>query len=69
MFGVLLVVGFMTLIVIQAFLNIASMIGIFPLSGLPLPFVSHGGTALLTTLATVGIILNVSKYRNSERRV
>lgn len=63
LFGMLLVVGFMTLIVVQAFLNIAAMLGLAPLSGLPLPFISHGGTALFTTLASVGIVLNVSKYQ------
>ena len=68
-FGMLLVVGFMTLIVCQAFLNIAAMTGIFPLSGLPLPFISHGGTSLLATLASLGIVLNVSKHRNRERRL
>jgi cell division protein FtsW len=67
-FGVLLVVGFMTLVVCQAFLNIAAMAGIAPLSGLPLPFISHGGTALLTTLAALGIVLNVSKYTTSAPR-
>ncbi len=68
LFGMLLVVGFMTLIVCQAFLNIGAMLGVAPLSGLPLPFISHGGTALLATLAMVGIVLNVSKYRESKRR-
>ena len=63
LFGMLLVVGFMTMIVAQAFLNIAAMIAIAPLMGLPLPFISHGGTALLATLASVGIVLNVSKYQ------
>lgn len=63
LFGMLLVVGIMTLIVFQAFLNIAAMLGLAPLSGLPLPFISHGGTALLTTLAAVGIVLSVSKYQ------
>jgi cell division protein FtsW len=63
MFGMLLVVGFMTIIVLQAFLNIGAMLGVAPLSGLPLPFISHGGTALLATLTMVGIVLNVSKYR------
>lgn len=63
LFGMLLVVGFMTVIVIQAFLNIAAMLALAPLSGLPLPFISHGGTALLTTLAAVGVVLNVSKYQ------
>jgi cell division protein FtsW len=62
-FGTLLVVGFITLIITQSFLNIAAMTGIAPLSGLPLPFISHGGTALFSTLASLGIVLNVSKYR------
>lgn len=65
LFGLLLVVGFITLIVAQAFLNIAAMLSLAPLSGLPLPFISHGGTALLATLASIGIILNVSRYRKT----
>lgn len=68
LFGMLLVVGFMTLIVCQAFLNIAAMAAVAPLSGLPLPFISHGGTALFTTLAALGIVLNVSKYKNNSLR-
>jgi cell division protein FtsW len=62
-FGTLLVVGFITMIIGQSFLNIAAMTGMAPLSGLPLPFISHGGTALMATLASLGIVLNVSKYR------
>lgn len=65
-FGMLLVVGFVTLIAIQSFLNIAAMVGLAPMLGLPLPFISHGGTALLATLASVGIILNVSKYQKAK---
>jgi cell division protein FtsW len=68
LFGMLLVVGFMTLIVSQAFLNIAAMLGVAPLSGLPLPFISHGGTALIAILASLGIVLNVSKYRIFDKR-
>lgn len=67
LFGMLLVVGIMTFIVAQAFLNIASMVGLAPISGIPLPFISHGGTALLATLAAVGIVLNVSKYRKVRK--
>jgi cell division protein FtsW len=67
-FGMLLVVGLVTLIVVQAFLNIAAMVALAPLGGLPLPFISHGGTALLATLAAVGIILNVSKYQHRRHR-
>jgi len=68
LFGMLLVVGFMTLIVSQAFLNIGAMLGVAPLAGLPLPFISHGGTALIAVMASMGIVLNVSKYRLAEKR-
>ena len=67
LFGMLLVVGFMTFIAFQAFLNIAPMVGLAPIAGIPLPFISHGGTALLATLAAVGIVLNVSKHRTKRR--
>lgn len=66
-FGTLLVIGFMTIIIAQAFLNIAAMLALAPLSGLPLPFISHGGTALMATLASLGIVLNVSKYSNVRK--
>lgn len=65
-FGMLLVVGFITLIGLQAFLNIAAMVALAPMLGLPLPFISHGGTAMLATLASVGIVLNVSKYQKKK---
>jgi cell division protein FtsW len=61
-FGGLLVVGIVILIVSQSFINIGSMIGLFPLTGLPLLFVSHGGSALLFALIGVGIVLNVSRH-------
>ncbi len=67
LFGMLLTVGFMTFIVFQAFLNISSMVGLAPISGIPLPFISHGGTALLATLASIGIVLNISKYRTKRK--
>lgn len=68
LFGALLVVGIVTLISMQAFLNMAAMLGVAPLSGLPLPFISHGGTALLATLASIGIIINVSKYTTTKQQ-
>jgi cell division protein FtsW len=45
----------------QASLNISAMLGILPLTGVPLPLVSHGGTALMVTLFEIGILLNISK--------
>lgn len=61
LYGSLVVVGLITMIMTQAFINIASMLGIIPLSGLPLMFVSHGGTALFFSLSAVGIILGFSR--------
>ncbi|MDZ7726175.1 MAG: putative peptidoglycan glycosyltransferase FtsW [Candidatus Campbellbacteria bacterium] len=62
LFARLLVLGLVILISSQSFINIAAMIGLAPLTGMPLVFISHGGTAMLTALGSVGIILNVSKY-------
>ncbi len=64
-FSRLLVTGIVILFVAQAFLNIASLVGLFPLTGVPLVFISHGGTALLITLFAMGIVLNISKYRHT----
>jgi cell division protein FtsW len=62
-FSGLLVLGIVILITVQSLLNIASMIGVIPLSGSPLIFFSQGGTALFFTLAEIGMIMNVSRYR------
>ena len=66
MFGRLLVVGIIIQIISQSYLNIGAMLGVLPLSGNTLPFVSHGGTALLFTLAEVGIILNISRFQQKK---
>ncbi len=60
-FGGLLTIGIVILITAQSFINIGAMLAVLPLSGLPLIFVSQGGSALLFALAEVGIILNISK--------
>lgn len=60
-FGAMLAFGLGMLIVVQSLINIAAIVGVLPLSGNPLVFVSHGGTALMFALLSVGIILNVSK--------
>lgn len=61
-FARLLVSGIVILIVVQSAMNIASILGLMPLTGLPLVFVSHGGTALFISLSACGIILQVSRY-------
>lgn len=64
-FSTLAITGLVLTISISALMNIAAMLSIFPLTGLPLPFISHGGTALLTALASVGLILN---FASSKKR-
>jgi cell division protein FtsW len=59
----LLISGLTFLIVAQAFINISVTIGLFPTKGIPLPFISIGGSSLIATLLICGIIINVSKHR------
>ncbi len=63
-FGRLLATGIVSIILVQSTLNIASMLGILPLTGVPLPLVSHGGTALMAALFELGVLLNISKTIN-----
>lgn len=60
-FGTMVAGGLTIMIAFQAFLNIAMVVGWFPVVGKPLPFVSSGGSSLIATLAMVGLILSVSK--------
>lgn len=60
-FGKLIILGMTTWVVGQAFINIAAISGLVPLTGIPLPFVSYGGTAMMVLLAGMGIVLNVAK--------
>ncbi len=62
LFGKYLAIGLTCLIIIQAFVNIGAIVGLLPLTGLPLPFISYGGTAMVMTLAGMGILVNVSKF-------
>lgn len=63
MFGSLLAIGICTYLVIEAFINIAAMLGVAPLTGVPLTFMSQGGSAMLISLASVGILLSVSRAK------
>jgi cell division protein FtsW len=65
LFGGLVALGFSFIIILQAFINIGAMLGIIPLTGLPLPFVSHGGTALMAVLIMCGFILNVAAHKKT----
>lgn len=61
-FSELLVTGIVVWFVWQSFLNIGAMVGALPLTGVPLPLVSHGGSAYMAILAAFGIVMNVSKF-------
>jgi cell division protein FtsW len=60
-FGTLLATGITAWIVVQALLNMGAVIGILPVTGVPLPFVSFGGSSLVITLAGAGILANVAR--------
>ena len=64
LFGGLLAVGIVTYLTIEAFINIAGMLGLAPLTGVPLTFISQGGSAMLISLFAAGILLNISKYKS-----
>lgn len=61
-YGSVLATGLTTMIMVQALMNIAVVTASMPVTGIPLPFLSFGGSALIFTLAGVGILLNISRY-------
>jgi cell division protein FtsW len=68
-FGKLLAIGIVTGIVAQALLNMSVVLSMVPTKGIPLPFISYGGSALVPTLAAVGILLNISQQATGSSRV
>jgi len=65
-FGRLVTVGILSWFTFQAFFNIASMIGLLPMTGIPLPFVSYGGSALAISIGAMGILLNISRQTKNS---
>ncbi|HEX5709679.1 MAG TPA: putative lipid II flippase FtsW, partial [Pyrinomonadaceae bacterium] len=61
-FGMLLGVGIVTTIVVQALFNMSVVLSLLPTKGIPLPFISYGGSSLMLTLFAVGVLLNISQY-------
>lgn len=66
--GKLIAVGITAWIVFQSFFNIAGITNLIPFSGVPLPLISYGGSAMLVTLVAVGILLNISRYTREPAR-
>lgn len=62
LFGKLLALGIVSMLAVQAMINISVVIGLIPVTGITLPFLSYGGSSLTLTLCSVGILLNISIY-------
>ena len=65
-FGAFLAIGLTTMIAVQALVNISVVLGLMPTKGMPLPFVSQGGSSLLVNLIGMGMLLNVSQHASPE---
>ncbi|MFZ3588087.1 FtsW/RodA/SpoVE family cell cycle protein [Bacillus sp. DJP31] len=66
-FGSLLAIGISSMIGIQAFVNLGALTGLLPVTGVPLPFVSFGGSSLLALMASMGVLLNISMFVNYRK--
>lgn len=62
-FGSLLAVGIASYLSVEAFINIGAMLGALPLTGIPLTFISQGGSAMLASLGSAGVLLSISRFR------
>jgi rod shape determining protein RodA len=62
-FGTYVAAGIASMFAIQMFVNIGMVIGIMPITGIPLPFISYGGSAMLTNFVATGLLLNIHMRR------
>jgi rod shape determining protein RodA len=67
-FGSTLAAGIFFYFFWQIIVNIGMVVGLMPVVGMPLPFISYGGTNLMTALAAIGVIINVSRSADLQRR-
>lgn len=64
-FGQLIIIGVMAMLLFHVFENVGMCIGVMPITGIPLPFISYGGTNLVVNMAGIGLALNVTAYKSS----
>lgn len=64
-FGQLIIVGVMAMLLFHVFENVGMCIGVMPITGIPLPFISYGGTNLVVNMAGIGLVLNVTRYKSN----
>ena len=64
-FGQLIIIGVMAMLLFHVYENIGMCIGVMPITGIPLPFISYGGTNLVVNMAGIGLVLNVTQYKSS----
>jgi rod shape determining protein RodA len=67
LFGALICVGVMTMLVFQMFQSVGMTVGIMPITGIPAPFLSYGGSSAITSFVAVGLVLNVHMRRYQVR--
>ncbi|WP_096202617.1 putative lipid II flippase FtsW [Bacillus sp. FJAT-45350] len=68
-FGSLLAFGIVFQIAIQVIFNVGAVTGLLPITGIPLPFISNGGSSLLVTMASIGILANISRNQRQQQRL
>jgi len=66
--GTLIAVGSTLMLTLYAFVNAAVAVGLFPVTGLPMPFVSYGGTSMLFAGLMVGLLMNISKHKRDGNK-
>lgn len=67
-FTALLAAGITSWLAVQIFVNLGAMLALLPLTGVPLPFISYGGSSLVVSLAGVGVLLNISRFRLNPKK-
>lgn len=67
-FGMLLGIGLITGLIVQALFNISVVISILPAKGIPLPFISYGGSSVVVSLVAVGILLSISRFAGTPEK-